>query len=285
MNLSVVRPGAQSFVIDAGRFGLRHLGIAWCGAADRRAFDAANALLGNAHDRAALEITFGNAEFVFEERTAFALTGADAFATLDGEAIGGWLRHDAPRGARLRLSFPQRGVRTVLAIAGGFDVPLVMGSRTTDLAAAFGGFEGRALRAGDALPIGAPAHDLRPSAQRAPQRLSHARVVPFDAFASLSPESQQAFWTNAWTAGHESNRMGYRFEGARLEYAGAQTRSQGVFPGFVQIPPSGQPIVLLCDAQTTGGYPVVGMVHEDDLGEIAQLRPGETLGFVEMRPS
>ncbi len=278
-SLAVVRPGALTFVVDRGRFGARHLGVAWCGAADAAAFEAANFLVGNDANAAALEITLGNASFRFEAETVFALTGADAHARLDERFVEPWRAHRADADAVLQLAFPQRGARTVLAVAGGIDVPPVLGSRTTDLAAGFGGLHGRALRASDVLALGQPAHPLAQRRVDAPAGGDAVRVVAFDRFAHLDAASQQAFWECAWTAGHESNRMGYRFSARPLRYEREAPPSHAVFPGFIQVPPSGEAIVLLADAQTTGGYPSIGVVHPEDLGIVAQLRPGETLRF------
>jgi biotin-dependent carboxylase-like uncharacterized protein len=281
--LVVIRPGAQSIVVDRGRFGLRHLGVAWCGASDFVAYRTANVLCGNDGNAASLEVAFGNAEFAFAGAGRFALTGARVPAWLDGDPIETYRSYGVHDGMRLKLGFPELGARTLLAVRGGFDVAAVLGSRTTDVAAGFGGFKGRALRRDDRLPIGAATLLETDGAAEAPEMKRSVRVMPFDRFERLDSASRRAFWESAWTAGHESNRMGYRFSGFPLRYEDAGTQPHAVFPGFIQVPPSGEAIVLLSDAQVTGGYPTIGMVHEDDLPVVAQLRAGERVRF-EMQP-
>ena len=149
--IRIERAGLQSLVVDRGRFGLRHQGVGWCGAMDARSYAIANELVGNAKDAAAIEIVLGDVILRFDAPARFALTGADCSAELDGEPIVTWTAHAARAGARLVLRRPRAWMRTIVAIDGGIDVPLVLGSRTTDLTAAMGGFEGRALRAGDRL--------------------------------------------------------------------------------------------------------------------------------------
>lgn len=281
--LLVLQPGAQTIVVDRGRFGARHLGVPWCGAADRAAYDAGNDLLGNDENAAALEITFGSAAFAFEQETAFALTGADANAQLDGEPLVPWRAYTAFARMHLRFARPARGLRTYLAVAGGIDVPSVMGSRSTDLFAGFGGFEGRALRRGDVVRIDSPIPGRERTATPQPATDGIVRVLPCGEFAGLEAESQRALFATAWSVQPESSRMGYRLRGASLRYRGAEIASRAVFPGFIQVPPAGDPIVLLADAPATGGYPTAGIVCDPDLRRIAQARPGDILRFVEAR--
>jgi biotin-dependent carboxylase-like uncharacterized protein len=266
----VLRGGLQSIVVDRGRFGLRDRGVAWCGAMDSRAYALANEVLGNDRDAAAIEAVYGDLELAFDCDARCALTGADCVAMLDSVPVASWSAFAVAAGARLRLQRPARGMRTIVAFDGGIDVPVVLGSRSTDLMARFGGVEGRALRAGDTLVLGAS----REAAQRqidAPLAGSAVRVMPQPGFDAL--------WTRAWRIGHESNRMGWRLRGEPLPHDRGAMRSQAVFPGFVQLPPAGEPIVLGRDAQTTGGYPIAGVVHEDDLWILAQLPLGAEVRF------
>jgi biotin-dependent carboxylase-like uncharacterized protein len=186
-------------------------------------------------------------------------------------------------------------VYAYLSVSGGIDVPLVLGSRTTDLAAAFGGFEGRALRAGDRLRAGVASIPSDGSFAVAPPQLSvfaHAyhdgvtsiRVIAGGEIDSFDAQSRNELWENRWRVGHESNRMGYRLHGDALRYEGEQLPSHGVFPGVIQVPPSGEPIVLLADAHTTGGYPKAGIVIDVDLPLVAQARPGELLQLIPVQP-
>ncbi len=286
--LIVERRSPQMLVVDRGRFGARHEGIPWCGPADALAFDAANILLRNDARCAQIEVLLGGAEIRFTAPLAFAIAGADCDAMLDGRRCANWGKHVASEGSILQFGHPKRGVYSYLGVSGGVDVPLVLGSRTTDVAAAFGGFQGRALRAGDRLRAGAPSVCAVGTFSVAPPQLSvftHAyhdgatsiRVIAGGEIESFDERSRRALWENRWRVGHESNRMGYRLHGEALRYEGEQLASHGVFPGVIQVPPSGEPIVLLADAHTTGGYPKAGVVIDADLPLVAQARPGELL--------
>lgn len=278
--LEVIRPGIQSTVQDLGRPGVRHLGIALGGALDREALILANRLVGNPAGAAGIELVLGAAEFCLLRDGWLALTGADCAATLDGEAVWHGWRWRVHRGQRLRLSAPRHGMRTYLALDGGVVVPPVMGSRATELQAAFGGHQGRALQAGDRLPLGEPlVHDGTLGAWL---RESDAclRVLPGPEFDEFEPAAVAALWQGEWRLSPASNRMGARLDGPTLvRRRGPELASHGVLPGVIQVPPGGQPIVLLADAQTTGGYPRIGCVIEADLWKLAQLRPGARLRF------
>lgn len=280
--LEILRPGVQTTVQDLGRHGLRHLGIAQNGALDAPALILGNRLLGNAANLAGLEIALGPVEIRFGRDGWFALTGADFAATLDGApAWCGW-RLPCRAGQVLRLSGSRHGMRAYLCVDGGIDVPLVLGARATDLKAGYGGHHGRALQAGDRLPQGTAiqlAHRLGVR-QRPWQPL--LRAIPGPEYHAFDAASRLAFWQQAWTVSPRSNRMGYRLQGEPLQRKhGGELLSHGVLPGVVQLPPSGQPIVLLADAQTTGGYPRIASVIEADLWLLAQARPGSRLQFVE----
>ncbi len=272
--ICVERAGLQSLVVDRGRFGLRHEGVGWCGAMDRRSYDAANALAGNASGSAALEIVLGDVALVFECDARFALAGADCKAELDGEPVAAWTTHAARAGSRLALHRPAAWMRTYLAIEGGADVPLVLGSRTTDLLASMGGFHGRALRAGDRIALG----ERNGAPERTTLEAPHADFV----LRTIAQPFGDRLWNRTWTVGHQSNRMGYRLLGDALPHDLGSLPTQAVFPGFVQLPPSGEPIVLMSDAQTTGGYPIAGVVVEDDMWMVAQARIGSAIRFVEV---
>src|SRR5579859_381207 len=151
--LLIERPGAFTIVVDRGRIGHRDLGVAWCGPMDKHAYEKANAMLGNNEDMAALEITLGNATFRFDSNVEFVLTGAQCNANMNGVPVEHESVTAAAPGAHLSLGMPGRGLRTILAVSGGFDVPVVMGSRTTDVMARFGGHNGRPLSAGDRIKI------------------------------------------------------------------------------------------------------------------------------------
>lgn len=281
----VERPGLFTIVVDRGRFGYRDVGVTWGGPMDAHAFESANAALGNGADAAALEITLGNATFRFDTLTEFVLTGADCHAQVNGAPVEHGAVTEAQAGVHLMLGQPGKGLRTYLAVSGGFDVPSVMGSRTTDVIARFGGYNGRALTAGDRLKRGEPGFGGRHTLAAPKSTPGHVRLMPGGEFEHFSPEAQALLFTVPWKIHHDSNRMGYRLEGAPLSYSGLELHSHAVFPGVVQVPPNGNPIVLMADANTTGGYPKVGVVAPEDLSILAQLRPGDSVSFVQWKPS
>jgi biotin-dependent carboxylase-like uncharacterized protein len=277
--VTIERAGLQTLVVDRGRFGHRHEGVAWSGPADTLAFEVANALSGADRNAAMFEVAFGDLCLRFDGAASIALAGADCDATIDERRCAPWSVHHAAAGARLHLRAPKRGVFTYVAIGGGIDVPSVLGSRTTDRVAAFGGLQGRTLRNGDTVNIvdqeRAPSRSLAISA---PQRRDRIRVIPCAEYGAF--DDPDSLLRATWRIGRSSNRMGYRLEGVPLRYTGGELRSHAVFPGVIQVPPSGEPIVLLADAHTTGGYPKAGIVIEEDLRHVAQSRPGEEIAFV-----
>jgi biotin-dependent carboxylase-like uncharacterized protein len=291
----VLDGGMFTIVVDRGRFGLRGEGVTPGGPLDAVAFSVANLLAGNDTDAAALEIALGGLSVRFDSDTRFALAGAGCAADLDGARVDAWGSYEARRGATLTLRRPRASARSYVAFAGGIDVPRVLNSRDTNVAASFGGYEGRALRAGDvvllgsgscrAFPPGARPRCKPPQWDFAAKAFAHpelyVRFLTGGEFGMLSNEAREVFWSNAYTIGPQSNRMGARLTGtAAIAHARAGCPSHAVFPGVVQLPPSGEPIVLLADAQTTGGYPKIGFAIEADLWKIAQLPIGSRLRFV-----
>lgn len=279
--IEVLRAGPLTTVQDGGRHAWRDRGISRCGALDGLALAWGNTLVGNAPDAAALEFTLGPATLRLHADAVIALTGTDTDASLDGRPLRPWWRTGVRAGQTLRLAAPRERMRSYLCIAGGLDLPVTLGARSTDLKAGFGGHEGRALRDGDRLPIhAAAALPSRALGLRPPDWSSTVRVLPGPEFDDFGPASQQALFDSAWRITPQSNRMGYRLEGpALLRERGGELPSHGVLPGVVQVPPSGQPIALLADAQTTGGYPKIAVVIAADLWKLAQARLGGTLRF------
>lgn len=306
----VHKPGMLASVQDLGREGLRQLGICPGGALDTLALRLANRLVGNPEGAAGLELTMGNAELRFEADTRIAYLGSDFDARLDDQPLHPGWSVPVRAGQRLRFAGANRtagavGLRTWLAVAGGVDVPPMMGSRSTDLKAGFGGLEGRALKKGDRLPLGRsllseaqrtrrafgvrgpdPCRDEGADAPVAPASDDGATVLRVMA----GPESHQftkasraAFHAAAWRITPQSNRMGSRLDGPALQRdAAGDMLSAGVVPGTVQVPPSGQPIILMGDAQTTGGYPRIAVVIRADLWKLAQAPLGGLLRLVEV---
>ncbi|MBI3145031.1 MAG: biotin-dependent carboxyltransferase family protein [Pseudogulbenkiania sp.] len=279
--LEILRPGVQTTVQDLGRHGFRHLGIGQSGALDAPALMMANRLVGNPADAAGLEIVLGPVCLRFLRDGWFALTGADFDATLDGLPVWSGWRQPVRAGQVLQLPGCRHGMRAYLAVDGGIAVPEVLGARATDLNAGFGGHEGRALQAGDRLPQGEPVALNGKAGSRPPAWTPEIRALPGPEYTEFSAAAQDAFWTRPWTVTPQSNRMGYRLAGPTLaREARHDLLSHGVLPGVVQVPPGGQPIVLMADAQTTGGYPRIATVIEADLWKLAQARPGAELHFV-----
>ena len=295
--IEIIRPGMLTTVQDLGRFHHRAQGVVVSGALDEVAQHVANWMVGNSADSAALEITLGQIQLRFLHKHRFALTGADCDADLDGKKIKTWWSYVAQAGQVLRLRVPARGMRTMMAVSGGFDVPLMLGSFSTNLKAGFGGWMGRALRQGDMLPVAdepvsalltepGPAFGIMPppgllcgvSGQSSP-----IRVIPGPELSCFDHASQQACWGADYKISPASDRTAYRLDGAPLFRKKSMQQdmlSHAVFPGVIQVPPSGQPIVLLNDAQTTGGYPKIGVVIAADLWKLAQLPLGAHLHFV-----
>ncbi|AJC20701.1 biotin-dependent carboxyltransferase family protein [Pandoraea pulmonicola] len=291
--IDILRAGLLTTVQDLGRTGQREFGVASGGAVDPLACAVANRLAGNELNAATLEITMGACTLRFTSSTLVALTGADCHAELDGTPVWSWWRFPVARGQTLTLRPSRFGMRTYLAVAGGIDVPETLGSRSTDLAAGFGGFGGRALRDGDRIAIGHASAEARKAAAlgvRPPLWLSdplahRVRVLPGPEYDDFTAATHKQFWENPWQVTPNSNRMGYRLAGpeplARKKNRMNDLLSHGVLPGVIQVPPSGQPIILLADAQTTGGYPKIGTVISADLWRLGQARLGSTLYFSE----
>ncbi len=274
--LTVLAPGPLTTVQDAGRPGQAATGVGRSGAADRASYRLANRLLGNGAGAAVLEVTFGGLAVEAHADLTVVTTGA--------RCPGSWV-HDAPgllrAGGALRLGVPESGLRTYVGVRGGFDVPPVLGSRSTDVLSGLGP---AVVSAGDVLPVGSPelpmpGVDLAPVTDP-PSGEVTVRALPGPrrdwftdaAWATLSGE--------AYTVTSESNRVGLRLEGRPLERAAAdELPSEGMVRGALQVPPSGRPVLFLADHPVTGGYPVIGYVTDADVDVCAQLRPGQALRF------
>jgi KipI family sensor histidine kinase inhibitor len=288
--LEVLEGGLLTTVQDQGRVGWRHAGVSGSGALDAPALASANRLVGNPAGAAALECTIAGPRLRFLATTRCAITGGDLAAVLHRDDLGAW---PVPLGVRVLaragnvLAFGERrsGSRAYVSFAGGIDVPPVLGSRSTDLAGAFGGVEGRALRAGDLIALGPPpapaAAGEAPLEERAssdPGRTQDVtvRVVLGPQDDHFTPEALAVFLGEPYTLGPESDRVGCRLRGPRLAHRGAaEIVADGMAPGCVQVPPDGQPIVMMAGGPTTGGYPKIATVVSADLGALAQLLPGE----------
>lgn len=283
--VEVTAPGLLTTVQDFGRHGWRHLGVPWSGAMDARALAAANAALGNDGDAAALECTLQGPTLRFLRAARFAVAGADLGAQLERADLGNWpVPLGEPVLARpgnvLRFTGRRSGCRAYVAFAGGLDVPAVLGSRATDLAAGLGGLQGRALRAGDRLRLLAA-----PPASRRPESTRRSSALPEDVtvLRVVAGPQDDLFGAEAWTTLRQatyrvqpaSDRTGCRLSGPRLPAPPGEFVSDGMLPGSIQVPPDGQPIAMGPDGPTTGGYPKIATVIGADLPLLGQLAPGD----------
>jgi biotin-dependent carboxylase-like uncharacterized protein len=278
--LTVVAPGPRATVQDRGRPGFAAVGVPASGAADRRAHDLANRLVGNAAAAATVEATAGGLRVRAERTVLVAVTGAEVAVEVDGRPEPRNAPLTVAAGAVLGLGVPSRGLRAYLAVRGGVAVPPVLGSRSTD---ALSGLGPPPLAAGDRLPVGdltdgQPVVDVAPVAPLADRPV--LRVLPGPRRDWLAPDAWTALREAAWTVTADSDRVGLRLAGARLVRARAdELPSEGLVPGAVQVPPDGAPVLFLADHPVTGGYPVLAVVVTDDLPLAAQLRPGDGLSF------
>ncbi len=280
--LQIISGGVLTTVQDAGRPAAGRIGVPTGGAMDRFACAVANRLLANHPGAAVLEVTAGGAAFLLRSTAVLAITGADLSATCNGVPCPLWQGFLVRPGDELRFGVRTGpwGARAYLAVAGGFDLPLVLGSRSTHLSGGFGGLGGRALRPGDCLEAGNAAPTLLagacwPAAQRPAYRPQPVlRFLPGPSTACFGDVDLHTPFRISAT----SNRMGYRLEGAAIPFRHpCSLPSFGVVPGAIQVPPDGAPILLMADAQTTGGYPLLGVVCAADLPLAAQLLPGDSL--------
>lgn len=284
-HIEVLRCGALTTVQDLGRHGYRHLGVGQSGALDPIAVRQANLLLGNSLDAAVLEFSVGPLVLRFSRDCAIALTGSGFITQSDHSDVSLLPGHVSfiAAGDIVTLSKPLvPGARTYLAVAGGIDVPAVMGSRSTDINARFGGLHGRPLQTGDRLPIGEPVANVQFTKKGIrPLSPSHVlRALPGPDYDSFTEESRESFWSQAWRINHQSNRMGLRLNGHTLRLSHPlELLSAGVLPGDVQVPPDGLPIVLGNDAQTIGGYPRIASVIRADLWQLGHLPPCTSVFF------
>ncbi|MEO8672428.1 MAG: biotin-dependent carboxyltransferase family protein [Tahibacter sp.] len=295
MSVAVIKPGLLTSIQDLGRPGHAALGVGRAGAMDPVALRLANALVGNPVNTAALEISLIGPTLQFHRAAQIAITGAPLSASLDGRTLRHWCAQDVPAGGVLQLGAMPRGARSYLAIRAGFDLAAVLGSLSTDLHGGIGPWHARALRAGDALPLAVDALADRSDLQRGRPDATWSldpsswfdtdeqpvlRLLPGAHFAELDTASKSQLLETAFRIGVDSDRVGVRLDGASLHLAvPRELCSSGVAPGTVQLPPGGQPIVLMAESPTTGGYPRIAHVIAVDQPRLAQRRPGDTVRF------
>lgn len=299
MAVKVVKPGLLTTVQDLGRPGYFHLGIPMSGAMDRLALRAANMLVGNDEGAAALEAVFMGPELAFETDAVVAVTGAELPVFVDDTEQPGWTAFAVKAGQTLSFGFLKSGARAYIAISGGIDTPLALGSRSTYAIGALGGVDGRAIAAGDDLPLGAagavkPGASVPESLRRGPGSPAELRVLPGLYWHRITEAAQKHFFEDEWAVAPEADRMGYRFRNGRpLEFvdreqpfgAGSDPSNivDGCYPyGSVQVPGGTEPIVLHRDAVSGGGYFMIGTVISADMDLIGQLQPHVPVKFVEV---
>ncbi len=282
--LKILEAGFLATIQDMGRHGWRDRGVPVSGAADRQALRLANLLVGNPETAACIEVTLGGFQAEFLSSAHVALAGADPQASLNGRPIACWASHRVKAGDVLKLEPPVLGCRTVLSIAGGIDVPIVLGSRSTCLLGGFGGYRGRALQPGDLIECGeqrgsplpqVPASCIPPYSDE-----PVLRAVPGPQDDAFTEEGLAVFFSSVYEVTPRSDRMGCFLKGPEITHRwGADLLSDGIVPGSIQVPGNRQPVLLLADAQTTGGYAKIATVVSIDLPLAAQLRPGSRVRF------
>lgn len=300
MSVEVIRPGLLTTVQDLGRFGYQRFGVVAGGVMDEWAQRLANAVVGNDDREATLEITMQGPVLRFGEPALVAVCGADLAPRIGKEPFPQGRPVLVRAGTVLEFRAGERGCRAYLAVRGGIQVPVVMGSRSTYIRAALGGLEGRALRKGDRLPLGPYAPGWYPALDRAldgaarpfaapswsvgftavPASARRVRVIAGPQWDLFSQETRELFLGTEFGISVNSDRMGYRLTGAMIKLRRpAEMISEAVTFGTVQVPPDGNPIILMADRQTTGGYPKIAQVAAVDLPRLAQSRPHERFVF------
>ncbi|WP_426058648.1 biotin-dependent carboxyltransferase family protein [Hymenobacter sp. B1770] len=306
MSLSILRPGLLTTVQDLGRHGYQKDGIVVSGAMDATALRVANLLVGNPENTAGLEVTLMGPRIRFETNCLIALAGAHVSPSLNGQPMGLHRPVWVTAGTELAFGTPIAGSRACLAVSGGFALAPVLGSHATYLRAGFGGLHGRALQVGDSIPCAGPtvtgqklmqnlaSNESAATWQQArwtpqpelcpkPRPRPIIRAIRGPEYEQFSEESQRNFWQQPYTVTTEADRMGYRLQGHTLSrHTDAELLSTAVTFGTVQVPTSGQPIVLMADHQTTGGYPRIAQVISVDFSALAQVLPGQAIHFQEV---
>lgn len=279
--LSITQTFGIASIQDLGREGYLSLGIGRCGAMDRWSYRLGNALLGNPNNAPALELALGGLVGKFDKDITFCLTGANFEATLDNHRLATGYRYFAKAGQVLTLKRMTQGMYGYLCVQGGFEFRPELGSVSTDSKTGLGGL-GRPLKAGDKLPYqtGESLSEMGAPYLYHHEEITHIHVIKSSEYDLIvNDTAQDKFDRQNYTLSPNSNRMGYRLEGEPLVFDPIEMPSHGVEFGMIQVPPDGKPIVLMADAQTTGGYPKIASVIEADLGKLAQVRLGGRVRF------
>src|SRR5271166_19059 len=289
MTMRVAKPGFFTTVQDLGRYGYAHLGISPAGAADALSLRIANLLVGNEENAPALEMTLLGATLEFEANTVIAITGAtcECRTGQDLDRVPANTATELPAGAVLQCGSMTTGARSYLAVQGGLDVPLVMGSASTLMVARFGGFQGRRLQKGDVLPVrkrdAKRVRALRPGALNRLYPQGPLRITKGAQQDWFSADAFEKLCSSTYVVSEQSDRTGLRLKGEAMQLRErAELLTDGIPLGAIQVPQDGQPIILFVDQQTTGGYPKIANVIAADMHRVGQLRPRNEVRFAEV---
>lgn len=306
MSITVIHPGLLTTVQDLGRYGYQKYGIIVSGAMDAYSLRLANLLVGNKEGEAGLEITLMGPSLEIEKGTLLAITGGDLSPTINGEPIPMWRPVYLHKKSVLKFGACKSGCRSYLAVAGGYNIPEVMGSKSTYLRAGIGGFQGRVLQKDDVLQVKSPIKesvkiikslaekDLLNSFSSTSWYLKkeciikgseniRIRVIRDRQFYQFTIDSKKQFLNSPFKITPQSDRMGYRLSGANLKLEKPlEMISEAVSLGTIQVPPDGNPIILLADRQTIGGYPKIAQVASADISKVVQTKPGDKIYFEEI---
>lgn len=286
MSISVLNPGMLTTVQDMGRVGYQQFGVSASGAMDQRSAEFANILVGNPRGEAVLECTMMGPHLKFDAANCIAITGGDLGAMLDGQPAPTYCAIPVQAGQVLKFTAPRQGCRACIAFAGGLDIPLVMGSRSTYMKAKIGGYQGRKLEKGDVIAFRAPKTTLKNMESRrmapdfVPQPEYTLRVLLGPQDDAFTEEGIGTFLSQVYTVTPEFDRMGCRLEGEIIKHKeSGDIISDGIAFGAVQVPSAGKPIIMLSDRQTTGGYTKIANVITADHRILAQLKAGDKIRF------
>lgn len=285
MKMTILSPGPLSTIQDEGRFGCLDTGFSPGGAMDSESMKLANLLAGNAPGVGVIEMTMVGISAKFDCDCVIALTGADMAPKINGALIELYAAVSVKAGDTLTMGTAKRGMRSYLAVAGGFDIPVIMGSQSTNLKCGLGGFQGRKLQKGDELPLNQNGSLAGMEHRKIPPRNVYPdeitlRVIPGPQDDYFTDRGMETFLGTAYTVSDKSDRMGIRLTGEKIENKnGVDIISDGVTTGSVQIPASGTPIIMMADRQTTGGYAKIATVIAEDLKAATQARPGTVVRF------
>lgn len=286
MSITILNPGLLTTVQDMGRVGYQQFGVSVSGVLDPRSAAIANILVGNPEDEAVLECTMLGPRLRFDKANCIAVTGGDLGLTIDGQPVPTYRAIAVAAGQVMQFTAPKTGCRAFIAFAGGLDIPVVMGSRSTYMKAKIGGVEGRRLAKDDVIGFRAPREQLPYMEMRsiAPEFIPrseytlHVILGPQD--DCFTPEGMNTFLSQAYTVTQEFDRMGCRLDGPKIEHIGSgDIISDGISFGAIQVPASGKPIIMLSDRQTVGGYTKIATVMSTDFRILAQLKAGDRIRF------